>query len=256
MVLIGEVLTQIRNQALDIDAAATNHAVQTQTSQAKNLAVKAPAQHLVACLRQKYLLRLTMSHRLASESRRVNWETFNSNSSGTRTKLGHPPTPTPRQGHHFPQHLQAVAHQRTRDLLLLHLTSTPPAPLLRSSRRRSQIPGQPHSFSPSAPPANLTKHEQSPQEGSNWLATHLPGKFQEREIKAWVNSFTLNDRKKNELQDWLKQVEAWLEAQTDDGFITKIRRAAVVWGIPPGTVTKLQKQPLGRLIAVGSFMER
>ena len=49
---------------------------------------------------------------------------------------------------------------------------------------------------------------------------------------------TLNDRKKNELQDWLKQVEAWLEAQIDDGFITKIRRAAVIWGIPPGTVTK------------------
>ena len=67
---------------------------------------------------------------------------------------------------------------------------------------------------------------------------------------------TLNDRKKNELQDWLKQVEAWLEAQTDDGFITKIRRAAVIWGRPPGTGTKLQKQPLGRLIAVGSFMER
>ena len=71
---------------------------------------------------------------------------------------------------------------------------------------------------------------QPPQEGSNWLATHLPGKFQEREIKAWIKSLTLNDRKKNQLQDWLKQVEAWLEAQTDDGFITKIRRAAVIWG--------------------------
>ena len=35
MVLIGEVLTQVRNQALDIDAAATNCAVQTQASQAK-----------------------------------------------------------------------------------------------------------------------------------------------------------------------------------------------------------------------------
>ena len=53
MLLVGEILTQIRNQALDIDAAATNHAVQTQSSQAKNLAVKALAQHLVDCLRQK-----------------------------------------------------------------------------------------------------------------------------------------------------------------------------------------------------------
>eukprot|EP00439_Symbiodinium_sp_Y106_P086107 s735_g31.t1 len=53
MVLVGEVLTQTRNQALDIDAAATNHAVQTQASQAKNLAVKVLAQHFADCLRQK-----------------------------------------------------------------------------------------------------------------------------------------------------------------------------------------------------------
>ena len=53
MVLVGEILTQLRNQTLDLDAAATNHAVQTQPSQAKNLAVKALAQHLVDCLRQK-----------------------------------------------------------------------------------------------------------------------------------------------------------------------------------------------------------
>ena len=46
----------------------------------------------------------------------------------------------------------------------------------------------------------------------------------------------------------MKQVEAWVEAQTDDNFINRIRRAAVIWEVPPGTVTKLQKQPLGRLI--------
>ena len=51
-------------------------------------------------------------------------------------------------------------------------------------------------------------------------------------------------------------MEAWLEGQTDDTFITRIRRVAVIWGVPPGTVAKLQKQPLGRLIAVGSYMER
>ena len=67
---------------------------------------------------------------------------------------------------------------------------------------------------------------------------------------------TLNDRKMSELQDWLKQVEDWVEAQEADDFLTKIRRTAVIWGIPPGTVTKLQKHPVGKLIAVGSYMER
>ena len=120
-------------------------------------------------------------------------------------------------------------------------------------------PGQPHrqlrlAFSPGPGPANLAKHEpaallQPPQKGSNWLASHLPAKFQEREVKAWINSLTLNDRKKRSCRNGLKQVEAWLDAQTDDGFISKIRRAAV-------TVTKLQKQPLGRLIAAASFVER
>ena len=42
MVLVGEVLTQI---------AATNLAVQTQSSLTNNLAVKALAQHLLDCLR-------------------------------------------------------------------------------------------------------------------------------------------------------------------------------------------------------------
>ena len=68
--------------------------------------------------------------------------------------------------------------------------------------------------------------------------------------------FDLNDRKKSELQDWLKQVEDWVEAQDTDDFLAKIRRTAVIWGVPPATVTKLQKQPLAKLIAVGSYMER
>ncbi|CAE7665130.1 unnamed protein product [Symbiodinium necroappetens] len=74
--------------------------------------------------------------------------------------------------------------------------------------------------------------------------------------EAWINSLTLNDRKQSELQDWLKQVEDWVEAQDTDDFLTKIRRTAVIWGVPPATVTKLQKQPLAKLIAVGSYMER
>ena len=45
---------------------------------------------------------------------------------------------------------------------------------------------------------------------------------------------TLNDRKKNELQDWLKQVEAWLEAQIDDGFITKKAHSS---GVAHGKMT-------------------
>ena len=93
---------------------------------------------------------------------------------------------------------------------------------------------------------------QPPQEGSPWLASHFPAKCHDKELRAWINSLTLNDRKKSELQDWLKQVEDWVEAQDTD----EIRRTAVIWGVPPATVTKLQKQPVAKLIAVGSYMER
>ncbi|CAE7904861.1 unnamed protein product, partial [Symbiodinium necroappetens] len=53
MVLAGELLSQIRAQGLDIDAAATNLAVQTQASQAKNIAVKALGQFLVDQVKSK-----------------------------------------------------------------------------------------------------------------------------------------------------------------------------------------------------------
>ena len=114
MVLIGEVLTQIRNQALDIDAAATNHAVQTQTSQAKNLAVKALAQHLVECLRQK--IPVETDHESQARIRELEGQLGDLQQQIQRRKnlAG-----APGQKHQFPQHLQAVAHQRTRGLLLL-----------------------------------------------------------------------------------------------------------------------------------------
>ena len=94
------------------------------------------------------------------------------------------------------------------------LSPKPPAALA--------TPGQPHkqlplTFSAGAAHTASAKHEpaallQPPQEGSSWLAANLPSK--------------------KELQEWLKQVEAWVEAQTDDNFINRIRRAAVIWGVP------------------------
>ena len=203
---------------------ATNHAVQTQASQARNLAVKALAQHLVECLRQK-----------------IPVETDQESQARIRELEG--------QLGDLQQQLQRQQKE----------AGTP-------AHNSSLTSGQPHrqlsfAFSPGAAQASLTKHEpaallQPPQEGSNWLATNVPGKFQEPEIKTWIYSLTPNDRKKNELQDWLKQVETWLEAQTEDSFTTRVRRAAVIWGGSPGRSHKTQKQPLGKLIAVGSFMER
>ena len=52
MVLVGEILAQLRTHNVDIDAAAINLAVQTQNTQAKNIATKALAQHLVAELQK------------------------------------------------------------------------------------------------------------------------------------------------------------------------------------------------------------
>ncbi|CAE7316261.1 unnamed protein product, partial [Symbiodinium microadriaticum] len=132
------------------------------------------------------------------------------------------------------------------------------AEMVLAGQNLRQLPLQ---FSPGSNLGTSAKPEpssimQPPQEGSPWLASHFPAKCHDKELRAWINSLTLNDRKQSELQDWLKQVEDWVEAQDTDDFLTKIRRTAVIWGVPPATVTKLQKQPLAKLIAVGSYMER
>eukprot|EP00439_Symbiodinium_sp_Y106_P053898 s2655_g7.t1 len=220
MVLVGEVLTQIRNPALDIDAAATNHAVQTQASQAKTLAVKALAQHLVDCLRQKIR---TRNRKLASASWRVSWATINNNSSDKRTRLEHLQAAPCCRERVFPLHLQAAVTLRTQDLLLLqHWAAALQTPLSSPLHLQplDRFTDSSRWLSAQAPVPSMSRLHyaallQPPQEGSNWLAANLPNKFQVREIKTWINSLTLNERKKNELQEWLKQVETWLEARTD-----------------------------------------
>ena len=86
-------------------------------------------------------------------------------------------------------------------------TKSTAAPALAGQNLR-QLPLQ---FSPGSNLGTPTKPEPSsimqPQEGSPWLTSHFPAKCHDKELKAWINSLTLNDRKKSELQDWLKQVE-------------------------------------------------
>ena len=52
MVLVGKLLAQMHHLNVDVDPAATNLAVQTQNSQAKNIATKAWAQQLAAELQK------------------------------------------------------------------------------------------------------------------------------------------------------------------------------------------------------------
>ena len=98
----------------------------------------------------------------------------------------------------------------------------PQVPALAGQNLR-QLPLQ---FSPGSNLGTPVKPEpssimQPPQKGSPWLASHFPAKCHDKELKAWISSLTLNDRKKSELQDWLKQVEDWVEAQDADDFLTK-----------------------------------
>ena len=266
MVLAGELLSQIRAQGLDIDAAATNLAVQTQASQAKNIAVKALGQFLVDQVKSKIPVETDYeSHarirelegQIGSLQQQLKQQQQSASApSANNTGVGAPgpSTPPPPRGSNVDRSPLATPAESSSPGSAAKPNT---APALAGQNLR-QLPLQ---FSPGSNLGTPVKPEPSsimrpPQEGSPWLASHFPAKCHDKELKAWINSLTLNDRKKSDLQDWLKQVEDWVEAQDTDDFLAKIRRTAVIWGVPPATVTKLQKQPLAKLIAVGSYMER
>ena len=266
MVLAGELLSQIRAQGLDIDAAATNLAVQTQASQAKNIAVKALGQFLVDQVKSKIPVETDYeSHArirelegqigsLQQQLKRQQQSASAPSANNTGVGAPGPSTPPPPRGSNADRSPLATPAESSSPGSAAKPNT---APALAGQNLR-QLPLQ---FSPGSNLGTPVKPEpssimQPPQEGSPWLASHFPAKCHDKELKAWINSLTLNDRKKSELQDWLKQVEDWVEAQDTDDFFAKIRRTAVIWGVPPATVTKLQKQPLAKLIAVGSYMER
>ena len=266
MVLTGELLTRSRSEGVDLESAALNHAVQSQSSQAKNVAMKSLAHHLVECLKQKLPVETDQESQnrireLESQIGDLQQQLLKQRKTTESTLSGDgaltspaPSTPAAAKSLHCSQS---------------PLGSSPPGDTSSPAPKASQplaTPGQPHrqlplSFGSQSP--SKTSHQptpsslmQPPTQGSPWLAANLPAKFQEREIKSWISALALNERRKQELLDWLKQVESWIEDQTDDGFIDKIRRVAVIWGVPVSAVQKLQKLPLARLMAVGSYMER
>ena len=245
MVLAGELLSQIRAQGLDIDAAATNLAVQTQASQAKSIAVKALGQFLVDQVKSKIPVETDYeSHarirelegQIGSLQQQLKQQQQSASvPSANNTGVGAPgpSTPPPPRGSNADRSPLATPAESSSPG-----SSAKPntAPALAGQNLR-QLPLQ---FSPGSNLGTPAKPEpssimQPPQEGSPWLASHFPAKCHDKELKAWINSLTLNDRKKSELQEWLKQVEDWVEAQDTDDFLTKIRRTAVIWGVPPAT---------------------
>ena len=229
----------------DIDAAATNLAVQTQTTQAKNIATKALAQHLVAELQ----------------------------------KLA--PAQTDAESHHRIRELETQLGDLQQKLQMKQATcsdapdpSSPktPASATSGAKAPAATPGQPLSFSPnsqgSAPAApqgtaNATPQPdcilKPPSDGSSWLVNNLPSKFQDKELRAWVSALAINDRKKSELEEWISEVEHYINGTVDDEdkvLTNKLRRIGVVWGIPLTVISKLQKTALARIMAVASYMER
>ena len=254
MVLAGELLPQIRAQGLDIDAAATN------------LAVKALGQFLVDQVKSKIPVETDYeSHarirelegQIGSLQQQLKQQQQSASvPSANNIGLGAPgpSTPPPPRGSNADRSPLATPVESSSP----GSSAKPNNAAVLAGQNLRQLPLQ---FSPGSNLGNPAKPEpssimQPPQEGSPWLASHFPAKCHDKEFKAWINSLTLNDRKKSELLEWLKQVEDWVESQDIDDFLTKIRRTAVIWGVPPATVTKLQKQPLAKLIAVGSYMER
>ena len=263
MALVGEILTHLRTQNVDIDAAATNLAVQTQTTQAKNIATKALAQHLVAELQNLVPVQTDVeSHdrireletQLGALQQKLQQKEAGASTAPDPTSSPKTPAPATLSGMpHSPlgsaEPACAKAPAATLGQPLRQL------PLSFSPNSQGPAPAAHQAPTPAAPqPECILK---PPSDGSSWLVNNLPAKFQDKELRTWVGGLAINDRKKTELEDWISEVEHYINTLDDEDktLTSKMRRIGVVWGIPL-TVISFNKLALARIMAVASFMER
>ena len=256
LVFCTELLAQIRSQNLDLEAAAQNLAIHEKASQAKNIAMKSFAQHIVKEIAKLVPVATDVeSHEQIRELQQqvadlTQQLQSRADKSDTSTLLNTPKAATCSQ----PSNLAGTP------------TSVPSSSPVPAASPPAATPGMPHkqlplSFAPANTLQGIASHDPAsvmdpPADGSSWLMQHCPGKFNDKEIRQWISSLALNDRNKKDLDAWLKQVEEWVSQQEDADFLDKLKRRAVTWGIPPASAAKLQKSPLARLIAVASYMER
>ena len=55
-----------------------------------------------------------------------------------------------------------------------------------------------------------------PTDGSRWLVNNLPAELQDKELRTWVTSLAINDRKKAELDEWISEVEHYINTLDDE----------------------------------------
>ena len=88
-----------------------------------------------------------------------------------------------------------------------------------------------------------------PVEGSPWLGLNIPSKVSDTEVSKWVSNLNLNAQKR------LSQLDAWADQQGDD-LQPRLRRCAVIWGVPTAVVNKINVKPMIKLLGIASYMER
>ena len=83
----------------------------------------------------------------------------------------------------------------------------------------------------------------------------MPSKISETEVSKWVSNLNLNAQRKEEALAWLSQLDAWAGQQGED-LLPRLRRCAVIWGVPAAVVNKINVKPMIKLLGIASYMER
>ena len=193
MVLVGEILTQLRTQNVHIDAAAINLAVQTQNTQAKNIATKALAQHLVAELQKL----VPVQTHVESHDRIRELET-QLGALQQRLQQGSCCFRHTRP-HLFPQDSctgHVVGHAAFAAWFAEPAGAKAPAATPGQPLRQLPLSFSPNNQGPAPAAPQPECILKPPGDGSSWLVNNLPAKFQDKELRTWAGGLAINDRKK------------------------------------------------------------
>ena len=202
LVLVQELLVQLRTQNVDLESEAMNLATQQHQSLAKNLAMKTLANHLV----QEILKLVPTTTDPESQDKSSKWPSYTTAARPQSTASPLPlATPSgPNTGGTTTPNNQSSSTAGPSNMKQ--------QPLLFNTPTKVQSPG------PSASQDTITQEVapdtimQPPIEGCSWLALNVPTKTHDRELNKWISSPSINEKKKKALNEWLATVDKWVNS--------------------------------------------
>ena len=272
-VFAAGLLSQIRQRHLDLDALALHVATQEGASTTKPAAMKLLTSKIFDLL---ISLRPTTTADPASAATILQLQQQLADAHNQLAQQASspplPPTPTSRPAD--PSQASLLDFGMKRPRLTTPDTSpqdgSPALPLPTRIADDSQPPPAPptHGGNPPAPsthggtptppplPSPPTWKEprdllQPPPHVCQWLTNNFPPDISDTKVQRWITSQKTSKESKQVLKSWSNDCAKWATT-LDSDTRAQLERAAVLWGIPVRTLSKLGSSALGRILAAAS----